>query len=494
MTKQVIRVPAILNDGAHRPVQEAVRRVNANFTELYGRTVSVKDYGAVGDGVTDDWAAIRAALDSGAGSLYFPAGTYYLTKCLNLKKTVTLFGESGFQSGSSPSILKYADTCVGIIVHRHNTNADDFGYNNVKLAVSTTAADGSVIRHLSIQRGTGADTTRDGITHGIRMRARAHVDHCYVSGFAGNGIHIYATSGGTDESEGNANNWGVSNTRIQNNNHGMFVDGTDVNAGLALHVDSSSNDEWGFYESSFLGNTYVACHANGNAAGHYFTDSNNAANLILNCYSESGYPVSQLVAPTIVIGGLHGAGLSGTYYSLQAVSIFGNFTSDLGNFVAATTGTGRYIKTWNQGSVNSARASTVTFQSGASGNSMMTGSVTARPTASNITNRSAIGLEIYDGTLLSYETAIEAVGSTNAINPGTTAQWSLGSSSLLFTDGYIATLRPGAGTAKWTSGAGTPEGAVTAVVGSLFTRTDGGGSTTLYIKESGSGNTGWAAK
>ncbi len=44
------------------------------------------------------------------------------------------------------------------------------------------------------------------------------------------------------------------------------------------------------------------------------------------------------------------------------------------------------------------------------------------------------------------------------------------------------------------SGSGTPEGAVTAPVGTLFTRTDGGASTTLYVKESGTGNTGWVAK
>ena len=50
------------------------------------------------------------------------------------------------------------------------------------------------------------------------------------------------------------------------------------------------------------------------------------------------------------------------------------------------------------------------------------------------------------------------------------------------------------GTAIWTSGTGTPEAAVTAPIGSLFTRTDGGTSTTLYIKESGAGNTGWVAK
>lgn len=43
-------------------------------------------------------------------------------------------------------------------------------------------------------------------------------------------------------------------------------------------------------------------------------------------------------------------------------------------------------------------------------------------------------------------------------------------------------------------GAGTPEGNVTAPVGSAYLRTDGGAGTTLYIKESGTGNTGWVAK
>ena len=43
-------------------------------------------------------------------------------------------------------------------------------------------------------------------------------------------------------------------------------------------------------------------------------------------------------------------------------------------------------------------------------------------------------------------------------------------------------------------GNGSPEGVVTASVGALFLRADGGASTTLYVKESGSGNTGWVAK
>ena len=43
-------------------------------------------------------------------------------------------------------------------------------------------------------------------------------------------------------------------------------------------------------------------------------------------------------------------------------------------------------------------------------------------------------------------------------------------------------------------GTNSPEGVVSARVGSLFLRTNGGTSTTLYVKESGTGNTGWIAK
>lgn len=43
-------------------------------------------------------------------------------------------------------------------------------------------------------------------------------------------------------------------------------------------------------------------------------------------------------------------------------------------------------------------------------------------------------------------------------------------------------------------GAGTPEAAVTADVGTLYLRTDGGAGTSMYVKETGTGNTGWVAK
>ena len=46
----------------------------------------------------------------------------------------------------------------------------------------------------------------------------------------------------------------------------------------------------------------------------------------------------------------------------------------------------------------------------------------------------------------------------------------------------------------WTCGTGSPEGVVTAGVGSLYSRLDGGANTSLYVKQTGAGNTGWQPK
>lgn len=44
------------------------------------------------------------------------------------------------------------------------------------------------------------------------------------------------------------------------------------------------------------------------------------------------------------------------------------------------------------------------------------------------------------------------------------------------------------------TGTGSPESVLTATVGHIYLRSDGGAGTTLYVKESGSGNTGWVGK
>lgn len=82
-------------------------------------------------------------------------------------------------------------------------------------------------------------------------------------------------------------------------------------------------------------------------------------------------------------------------------------------------------------------------------------------------------------------TAVRSTSDGTVSNGALAQRWS---------DTYSVNIRPGTGTVIWTSGAGSPESVVTAPVGSLYTRTDGGAATTLYVKESGSGNTGWVAK
>ncbi|MEK9983534.1 MAG: glycosyl hydrolase family 28-related protein, partial [Opitutae bacterium] len=61
-------------------------------------TISVKDFGAVGDGVTDDTAAIQAAIDSvgSAGAIYIPDGTYKVTDTITIAQgtSVSIYGES----------------------------------------------------------------------------------------------------------------------------------------------------------------------------------------------------------------------------------------------------------------------------------------------------------------------------------------------------------------------------------------------------------------
>ena len=77
-----------------------------------------------------------------------------------------------------------------------------------------------------------------------------------------------------------------------------------------------------------------------------------------------------------------------------------------------------------------------------------------------------------------------------SIRDGKTAEVALFTGSSKKTD-LRGALSVSNTTATISSGTSSPEGVVTAPVGSVYLRTDGGTSTTLYVKESGSGNTGW---
>ena len=78
--------------------------------------LNVRDYGAVGDGLTDDRAAIQAAIDaaaagSGGGVVQFPEGIYLVEEILVLKSNITLTLDSnatirnGINQTDHPSII-----------------------------------------------------------------------------------------------------------------------------------------------------------------------------------------------------------------------------------------------------------------------------------------------------------------------------------------------------------------------------------------------------
>ena len=98
--------------------------------------------------------------------------------------------------------------------------------------------------------------------------------------------------------------------------HGLYIAGSNANAGNIIGVSCSGNGGAGFFEASTLGNTYTGCHADTNAGiaiggqqvGAYVLYGASVFSSLLNCYSEEGQPPSWLGQKAIAIGGDHGAG------------------------------------------------------------------------------------------------------------------------------------------------------------------------------------------
>jgi hypothetical protein len=83
-------------------------------------TVNVKDFGAVGDGLANDSAAIQAAIDAvstaGGGVVYIPEGTYVLgTTGLIVYQNIRLCGDvNSYVAGTRGTLLTYSGTAVVI--------------------------------------------------------------------------------------------------------------------------------------------------------------------------------------------------------------------------------------------------------------------------------------------------------------------------------------------------------------------------------------------
>lgn len=100
--------------------------------------VSVKDFGAVGDGVTDDTAAIQAAISSGAKTIHIPAGTYLYTPPLAINADdVTLIGD-----GDLVSILKPTAVAAPALHVGRTASVSGFTFQNVRIQGNATCTAG----------------------------------------------------------------------------------------------------------------------------------------------------------------------------------------------------------------------------------------------------------------------------------------------------------------------------------------------------------------
>lgn len=96
----------------------------ASYSMINGTPVNVLDFGAVGDGVADDKAAIQAAVDAGS-SVYVPAGTYLLSGSVFVPNGVTLRGDGQEVSG----FKRLAGTTVAMFIVRDNNDIRDLYFD-----------------------------------------------------------------------------------------------------------------------------------------------------------------------------------------------------------------------------------------------------------------------------------------------------------------------------------------------------------------------------
>jgi hypothetical protein len=125
-------------------------------------TVSVKDFGAVGDGVTDDTVAIQAAINTNK-EVFVPNGTYLITSALAMASGQTLQGESNVYT-----ILKI---------------------NTAINAINISDTSNVVIDNLYIQgNSVGLVAVRVGL--GVATGSSHTISNCRIYQFTSHGVHL----------------------------------------------------------------------------------------------------------------------------------------------------------------------------------------------------------------------------------------------------------------------------------------------------------------
>jgi len=174
----------------------AVNRVLTSRLQDY---VSVKDFGAVGNGVANDTAAIQAALasiPSGGGTVFFPAGNYIIASGLSLTNPTSLVGEGNSLTGgvlgrttitksaaiSGPAILldKDGSTIDGIHIQGIAGNTGD----GIQIAAGRCKITNCSGHYM------GQDAFRVGNTAGANVNC-FHIERCYARSNGRHGFYIH---------------------------------------------------------------------------------------------------------------------------------------------------------------------------------------------------------------------------------------------------------------------------------------------------------------
>jgi hypothetical protein len=161
-----------------------------SYSMIQGAVINVLDFGATGNGSTDDTTAIQAALDSitTSGTVFFPAGTY-IASTLSLSKSCSLVGAE-----YSSTTLKLKNSATA------NTDFITTNYqNNIK--ISGLFFDGN---------GANQSYTADNGQNGILVRNSQNViiAECRFKDWGKDGVLLYSDAPATDP---------VANVTIANN-------------------------------------------------------------------------------------------------------------------------------------------------------------------------------------------------------------------------------------------------------------------------------------
>lgn len=133
----------------------------ATYSMIDGAAANVRDYGAVGNGVADDTAAIQSAINA-SKAVYFPAGNYLITDTLLFDNNHYFYGESKgglagtskiTMSGSLPAIQARtsitAATFNSVFENLTVNNADTSGRPSGSVGFDLTLCSFFVLRNCS---------------------------------------------------------------------------------------------------------------------------------------------------------------------------------------------------------------------------------------------------------------------------------------------------------------------------------------------------------